>query len=146
MSKDFFDIGYLAHGSGVQKKGYAALKSSSVLDILQEFDPVLTGTLPLDIFIEGSDLDILRYAVDLAVFEKLLTSHFSKYADFTIQKIEVEGIHSVIASFRANGFDFEIFGQPVPTRQQLAFRHMLIEDQILQQNGEEFKHKIINLK
>jgi Domain of unknown function (DUF4269) len=146
MSKDFFDIEYLNHGSEVQKKGFAALKVTGILDILHEFDPVLAGTLPLDIFIQGSDLDILCNAVDLSAFEHLLATHFSKNDDFTIHKTSVKGTKSVIVRFHAEDFDFEIFGQPIATRNQLAFRHLLIEDKILQMKGEEFKGKIIALK
>jgi Domain of unknown function (DUF4269) len=146
MPKDFFDIEYLIHGSAFQKKGYAVIKNTGVLDVLHEFDPVLAGTLPLDIFIKGSDLDILCYALDLSAFEKILITNFSGYSDFTIHKTEVKEINSIIARFNALGFDFEIFGQPVPTRNQLAFRHLVVEDKILQMNGEEFKSKIVALK
>jgi Domain of unknown function (DUF4269) len=146
MSKDFFNIEYLNHGSEVQREGFAVLKNTGILDILQEFDPVLAGTLPLDIFIQGSDLDILCHAVDLSAFEYLLDSHFSKYLNFTTHKTSVKGTKSVIARFHAEDFDFEIFGQPIATRNQLAFRHLLIEDKILQMKGEEFKRKIIALK
>jgi hypothetical protein len=146
MPKDFFAIEYLLYGSELQRKGYAAIKNTNVLDTLYEFDPVLAGTLPLDIFIKGSDLDILCYAIDLSTFEKILITNFSEYSDFTIYKTEVKEINSVIARFHVLEFDFEIFGQPVPTRNQLAFRHLLVEDEILQTHGEEFKSKIIALK
>ncbi len=119
MPKDFLDIEYLLHGSALQKKGHAAIKNIGVLDVLHEFDPVLAGTLPLDIFIKDSDLDILCYAVDLSAFEKILFTNFSEYSDFTIHKTEVKEINSVIARFHAMQFDFEIFGQPVPTKNHL---------------------------
>jgi len=146
MSEHFYDIEYLRDGSELQKKGYAALKNSGVMEILHDFDPVLAGTLPLDIFIEGSDLDILCYAIDLPAFEKLLTTHFSGYSDFVIHKTEVRGVNSVIARFRAQEFDFELFAQPIPVRNQMAFRHLIIEAKILEMKGEEFKNKIIALK
>jgi hypothetical protein len=146
MLKDFFDIEYLRHGSELQKRGYEALTNIGVFNILHEFDPVLAGTLPLDIFITRSDLDILCYAVDLSYFEKLLTLHFSKYPDFILLKTVVKGTNTVITRFHAEGFDVELFGQPIPTRNQLAFRHLIIEDKILQLKGEEFKRKIVVLK
>lgn len=146
MVKDFFDIRYLLNGSEVQKSGYNALISIDIFDILHEFNPVLAGTLPLDIFIKGSDLDIICNVADLAAFEKIMITYFSKYANFEIDIKEVKGINSIISRFHTQDFEFEIFGQPIPTHYQLAFRHLLIEDKILQMKDEAFKSKIIGLK
>lgn len=44
------------------------------------------------------------------------------------------------------GFPIEIFGQNKPTTQQNAYLHMVAEYKILQEKGEKFKQKIIELK
>ena len=41
---------------------------------------------------------------------------------------------------------FEIFGQNIPTEKQNAYRHMLIEKEILNERGIEFRNKIMELK
>jgi len=43
-------------------------------------------------------------------------------------------------------FPIEIFAQNKPTIEQNAYRHMIAEYKILQEKGEEFKEKIIDLK
>lgn len=52
----------------------------------------------------------------------------------------------MIANFQIDGFAIEIFGQNLPTRQQVSYRHMLIEYEVLIQKGESFRQKIIDLK
>lgn len=53
---------------------------------------------------------------------------------------------SVVCNFKTDDFEIEIFGQNIPPKQQNAYRHMLIEHQILQEKGEGFRLKIIELK
>lgn len=40
----------------------------------------------------------------------------------------------------------EIFGQPVPTKQQMGYRHLIAEHKLLMKHGETFRQKIIKLK
>lgn len=50
------------------------------------------------------------------------------------------------ANFFINDFEFEIFGQNIPTELQNAYRHMLVEHKILQEAGGDFRTQIIELK
>jgi len=145
MAIDFFTIDYLKQGSPIQQSGYAALIKSNVLDLLKKYNPVLAGTLPLDIFIQGSDLDILCFAPDLSMFEKDL-QHFSAEKDFRVSKKQVNDALSLVCNFKFHGFEFEIFGQPIPTLDQHAYRHLLIEHAILEREGNVFRDAIIDLK
>lgn len=45
-----------------------------------------------------------------------------------------------------DGFEVEIFGQTTPTRSQFAYRHMIIEYNLLNKYGEAFRQQIIELK
>ncbi|MEQ1584910.1 MAG: DUF4269 domain-containing protein [Cyclobacteriaceae bacterium] len=146
MATDFFNIGYLKNGSEIQQEGFAVLEKTNILELLKSFDAVLAGTLPLDIFIAGSDLDILCYALDLTLFESYIVKHFSHHTGFMIDRSTVNGIESVISEFHVSGFDFEIFGQSIPTRKQTAYQHLIIEEKILTLNGAEFRNQIIALK
>ncbi|MEN8225687.1 MAG: DUF4269 domain-containing protein [Bacteroidota bacterium] len=56
MMKDWRNISYLNQGTLIQKSVYAAISSCMVLDILNEFDPLLAGTFPIGIDIPASDL------------------------------------------------------------------------------------------
>lgn len=45
-----------------------------------------------------------------------------------------------------DGFEIEIFGQTIPTKQQFAYRHMMVEHNLLNKYGEVFRQQIIELK
>lgn len=134
---DFFDITYLSKGSTIQQAGYRAIISSGVLNLLKDFNPVIVGTLPLDLFTYSSDIDIICYAPDLEKLQPLLREATRK---------QLGGVDSVIASFEHDKFEFEIVGQPVQVTEQVAFRHMMTEWNILSANDNAFKAKIMELK
>ncbi|MEI9918610.1 MAG: DUF4269 domain-containing protein [Bacteroidota bacterium] len=137
MTRDFFDLSYLSKGSAIQQAGFRAITDSDILNSLKEFSPVVVGTLPLDLFISTSDIDIICYFSDLERFESQLKHSTRK---------DLNGITSVISNFDFDGFEFEIVGQPIPVREQFAYRHMVIEWDILEEKGEVFRREIISLK
>ena len=59
MNVDFTTIEYLKHGNKKHKRAYLDLKKHTILDKLLAFNPILTGTIPIDIDIPNSDLDII---------------------------------------------------------------------------------------
>jgi hypothetical protein len=75
-----------------------------------------------------------------------LQHHFGTETGFRIAVKTKRGTETVVAGFVSGGFVIEIFGQPAPVQQQNAWRHMLIENAILQEQGEEFRRQIIGLK
>lgn len=147
MLIDFFDISYLSRGSAIQRKGYDAITSSGILDSLKEFNPVVAGTLPLDLFTAKSDIDIIcefkdgEQLVDTLVdVLDPITTHFH------IDRKALSGIDSVVANFEYEGFQFEIVGQPIDVKEQLAYRHMVVEWHILAANDDAFRKRILALK
>jgi hypothetical protein len=137
MTPDFFDLTYLSKGSAVQQAGLRAITDSGIMNLLKEFSPVVVGTLPLDLFVSTSDIDVICYFSDIETFESRLSNPSRR---------NLNGIESVISNFDFNGFEFEIVGQPIPVREQLAYRHMLIEWDILESRPESFRKEIIKLK
>jgi Domain of unknown function (DUF4269) len=146
MTIDFHDIKYLLAGSEIQKAGHRAITNTRVFELLSEYQPVLVGTLPLDLFIEKSDLDIICFANDLYAFTNKLTESFGNASQFEIEKTEINKVNAVIARFESEGFAFEIFGQPLPVQSQIAYRHLIIEHKILLEEGSQFKKEILHLK
>ncbi len=134
---DFFDLTYLSKGSAIQQAGYRAIVSSGIMDVLKDFNPVVVGTIPLDLFTYGSDIDIICQFNDVSKFQSVLREPSRK---------KLGGIDSVVASFERDKFQFEIVGQPVPVTEQKAFRHMVIEWNILASKDKDFKTKIMELK
>lgn len=142
----FNAIDYLKTGSATQQKAYDVLVSNAIIKKLQQYGPVLAGTIPLNIDIEGSDLDILCCFDNANEFAAILRTHFSGYSRYKLKQTEFNGVFSIIANFYADGFDVEIFGQPIPVEQQNGYRHMIVEYNILNEKGEEFRREIIRLK
>jgi len=113
---------------------------------LAEFYPVLVGTIPINIDIETSDLDIICYWIDKMVFTEKIQSNFNNEDKFIIRDTFINNQETVIASFETAGFKIEIFGQNIPVREQNGYRHMITEYEILQSKGENFRREIIKLK
>ncbi|MDQ8004659.1 MAG: DUF4269 domain-containing protein [Pedobacter sp.] len=143
---DFLTIEYLKNGNERQKSAYQTLVTHQLFEKLKPYNPILTGTIPIHIDIETSDLDIICYWEDKQEFVGTLKRLFKLEKDFQIRDMKISDQDSVVCSFKVDDIEVEVFGQNIPTQQQNAYRHMLIEHQILQEKGEDFRLKIIELK
>jgi len=143
---DFLNIDYLKSGTARQQKAFEVLNENLILQKLSGFTPVLVGTIPINIAIDSSDLDIACYWKDKNHFIEIVKKNFSEENHFQIYEKEIFGKEAVLANFFTDDFEIEIFGQNSPVQEQFGFRHMIIEATILEENGEDFRHKIIELK
>ncbi|TQI71229.1 uncharacterized protein DUF4269 [Gramella sp. Hel_I_59] len=146
MKENFKNIEYLKIGNSKQKEVYRILKDNLILEKLEKYSPILVGTIPIRIDIEDSDLDIICFFRNLEKFETDIKSNFSKENKFMISNKNINQKKSVVAKFRLENYDFEIFGQNIPTNQQDAFLHMIKENEILKSKDAEFRKSIIELK
>jgi hypothetical protein len=142
----FDTIDYLKNGNPRQQRAYTTLTQHAVLEHLKNFDPILVGTIPINIDIDESDLDIICNSTDLNSFKAIVGSHFKSQEGFKTQEMNLDGMETVVVSFMLDGFKIELFCQPLHTKLQLGYRHMLIECQLLQEKGEGFRQQIIELK
>ncbi len=142
MLPNWHDASYLQTGSPRQRSAFRALTRLRALAALRAHDAVLAGTIPLNIDIENSDLDIICEAHDLTAFTQLVTEQFERHAGFAVEQKIREGIPRVVARFRFADFPVEIFAQPVPVRRQRAFRHMVVEARLLALGGEAARQSI----
>jgi hypothetical protein len=142
----FDNISYLKRGTPKQRQAYEVLTQYQITDQLVDYTPILAGTIPINIDIKNSDLDIICCFANENEFEDYVQLQFGRFSEFTIKHITVNGQETVVANFMADGWEIEIFGQQVPVKQQAAYRHMLIEHHLLNYCGEEFRLKIIFLK
>ncbi|BFM43817.1 DUF4269 domain-containing protein [Flavobacterium sp. CFS9] len=143
---DFTTIDYLKNGNGKQIQAYEVLTQHHILSDIVEFEPLFAGTIPIAIDIESSDLDIICYWKNKTEFIKKLHVTFGNKDNYTIRETVIDNRESIIASFKIDPFEFEIFGQNLPTKEQNAYRHMVIEHEILQSKDENFRSEIIKLK
>lgn len=142
---DFTAIDYLKEGNERQKRAYKILLKDEIFEKLSNYSPLLAGTVPIEIDIEGSDLDIICEIKDCAEFEKFLIQTFENF-DLNIKKSNINDEEFLVCNFESEEFPIEIFGQNKSTIEQNAYRHMIAEYKILKEKGEDFKQKIIELK
>lgn len=143
---NFLDITYLKNGNELQQNVYHLLKTHRVLEILNEYQPIVVGTIPIEINIENSDIDIVGEAIDFDKAESYLIEQFSTYTDFKINQQISNNKACLTCNFFIESFEIEIYLEHKKPTEQNAYRHMLIEAQVLEKFGKEFKNNIIQLK
>jgi len=142
----FDNIDYLKNGDESQQQALSVLKDNRILEKLHGFTPVLAGTIPLNINIDNSDLDILCYWDNQQYFINALRDNFEKYDSFTLQQVVINNIETVLVNFWCDGFEVEVFGQNIPVKEQMGYLHMIAEYGILKHFGKDFRQQIIGLK
>lgn len=127
----FETIDYLRLGNKRQKNAYSAIENLGIMQNLSVYNPILCGTFPIGIDIVGSDLDIIMNVVDFSSFERKVTNLFEKQKKFYIKKTSIRNVPVIKANFIFEEFEFELFGQAQPVKEQYAYLHMIIENSIL---------------
>ena len=140
------DISYLQQGTIRQQQAYRALVSLGIFEALVGLDPVLVGTIPIDLDLPGSDLDIICEVYDLDDFEQVLSAHYPREAGFEIEQKQKWGVSVVVCDFEYGGFPIQVFGQGKPVEQQRACQHTQIEARLLGVAGDKARSAIRSLK
>jgi hypothetical protein len=146
LNSIFENIEYLQYGTKRQRQAYSVLTDNQIFSKLKNFDPILVGTIPINIDIENSDLDIICCYSDLEEFQKYIIDNFTNERNFTINEQSSFDTIAIVANFFLGDFEIEIFAQTIPTKEQFAYRHLIIEHNLLKKFGDDFRHQIINLK
>ncbi|MCC3156222.1 DUF4269 domain-containing protein [Hymenobacter sp. 15J16-1T3B] len=146
--RNWHTIDYLQTGTPRQQAAYAALQQLGILGTLAAYGPVLAGTLPLAVDVAGSDLDLIcqASAAQLPGFGELLRSQYGALPGFELHHTRWQEQPTVVCRFHAAGFDWEVFAQPLPARQQQALRHLHVEHAVLQAGGEAWRRAVQQLK
>ncbi len=143
MYKNWEDISYLKYGNKRQRKAFNCLNKIKILDVLNEYNAVLVGTIPVEIDINTSDLDIICEINDFRKFEERLVFNFDEHKGF---KINYEKDNIIVCNFSVDNLEIEVYATDIPICKQNAYRHMLIEYRLLNYYGFQFKNKVIELK
>jgi hypothetical protein len=146
MSNKWADPSYLATGTPRQVQAFRALEKLGLMAALAPFNPVLAGTVPLDVDIETSDLDILCCARDRDAFEGTIRTAFGHHAGFHTRRIVRDGMPSMVARFVYGGFPVEIFAQSRAVVDHRAYRHLVAEARLLQLGGPSARDDIRRMK
>lgn len=128
---DFRDWSFLAGGSADQRRAFDLLSRHRPFDRLAGQDTGLAGTFPLDIAVDGSDLDILVQADDPFSMAPILDAAFGHQPAYACRPATVADGPALVAAFILDDLPVEIFVQSLPVERQMAWRHMLVEARLL---------------
>jgi hypothetical protein len=144
----WINLDYLQHGTQRQRQTYTVLQALGIWTTLAEFGPVLAGTIPLNIDILGSDLDVLCEVPPAAEqrFSALLRAHYGHLPGFRLSQHLLGDQPSIIGNFAFEGAEIEVFAQAIPAVQQHGFRHLLVEQAVLEAGGETWRQAVQRLK
>lgn len=131
MHMKLLDPVILSRGTASQRKAFETLSRLAIFEKLQPYSPVLAGTYPIDLDIEGSDLDIICASSNLEELSQLLQSTYGSESAFQIEHKVVHNRPTVIVRFRADEFPIEIFAQSQSVMAQDSVIHMLVEARLL---------------
>jgi hypothetical protein len=140
------DIDTLRTGTPRQRAAWRALTSLGIMGILAPFDARLAGTIPIDVDIPGSDLDILCHARDLDALEAVLTTHFATLPRFRCTRKVRYGHPILLCEFSHHDFPIQVYGSPTPVTRQRAWVHLVAEAYLLAQADDSAKAQVRSLK
>jgi hypothetical protein len=136
MEDLFADIAYLAAGNERQQAAYRVLTALGLLEHLAPYNPILVGTVPLDIDTPNSDLDIICQAADIPAWVTEVSQILKGMnITFQVELGEKNAGAQATVSFTHEHFPIELYAESTPSKQQNGYRHMVVEYRILQLLG-----------
>ncbi|SFD93373.1 DUF4269 domain-containing protein [Roseivivax sediminis] len=102
-----------------------------ILTRLAEFTPVVIGTPPLGLATEQSDIDIACTAPNFDRFSAVVRRAFGRMEAFSIRHVSHLSEPATVASFKAMGWEIELFCQRLATEYQWGVRHFRVEARLL---------------
>ena len=112
---DFTKLDYLKVGNDRQRRAYEVLTKYKIFEVLDYYSPILAGTIPIEIDVEGSDLDIIceldfrfeEFFLDDIIWSKMIPNNVDLKADY----LYVNDEKSLVINFKLEDFPIEIFAQ-----------------------------------
>lgn len=117
---------------------------AGLMEVLAAYGPAIVGSMPLGLQLVDSDVDIACVAADLDEFEGTLAEAFQPFIIRTWRRPPAPP--ASVTSLRLSGMLIEVFAQPIPVLRQTAFRHMIVEGQLLRVFGEPLRAEVLRLK
>ncbi len=123
---------FLKYGTRRQRAAYQVLHQLRIWEVLKEFNIRLAGTIPIDVDIEGSDLDLICEASSPHLLISLLKRHYHGYMGYSMNLTPDKVI---VCRFQFDGWPIEIYGAAVKVERQRAWVHMIAEWDLLRKRG-----------
>jgi hypothetical protein len=142
---------HLSVGNQRQQDAYRVLHESGLLFMLSAHAAYPAGTVPIDVDLPDSDLDILCYSEDLNAFQVEMARQLEGIAvngrtEWTYENHVLNQKAYVTCKLSLGLWPVEIFAQATPVYQQHAYLHMQVEWSLLQLWGEAGHREIRRLK
>ena len=102
-----------------------------LLSRLAAFRPVVIGTPPLGLATDDSDIDIACSAPNFDRFSGVAADAFGGEEAFALRHVGHTPDPALVASFRAMGWEIELFCQKIATDDQWGVRHFRVEKRLL---------------
>lgn len=107
------------------------IENLDILTRLAEFRPVVIGTPPLGIATDESDIDIACTCQSFDQFFAVVDRAFGRMEAFSVCNVDHLSAPAAVASFKALGWEIELFCQKVATEHQWGVRHFRVEARLL---------------
>lgn len=148
MPDAFHGLDALQSVSPRGQKAAALLLQHGVWNEFVGFDPIVVGTFPINLDIDGSDIDILCHCPDFDSFEARVQSAFDLFDGFRLHhRPATEHVGAaIVVRFVLDDLPVEVFATGTPSQSQFGFRHMLVEARVIALLGESFASDIRQLK
>jgi hypothetical protein len=122
-----------------------ALRASRILEVLKCFDATVVGTLPLNLAVATSDIDVVCEAHDPNAFADVVWRAYRQFERFQLFRWREEG-RPVVARFALGDWPFELFADLRPVAQQRAWRHFDVERRLLELDDGRLHETITRLR
>lgn len=136
---------YLHRGSPRQGRAAAALEALGVGELPGVREWALAGTVPLEVDLPESDLDVLVCTSEVTAARDVLIAQFGELPQFAAWPHSAE-VGAWCVTFDFQDFLIEFFLQDRALTEQRAFRHLVAEYVLLQRHGPAFRQQIFELK
>lgn len=114
-----------------------------ILAKLRNFSPEFVGSIPIQVDLPRSDIDIVC-TIGPGLMDAL--ESFSRFSEFKLSERDLGGVPSIVCRFLLNNEKVEIVSQPIQSRKQISFLHLEVEKEILRTREDAFRLKVIEEK
>lgn len=121
------------------------IKELQIIEWLAEFTPIVIGTPPLGLATHESDIDIACTSPDFDRFSAVVRRAFDRMDSFAIRRMDHRAAPAAVGSFKAMGWEIELFCQKIATEHQWGVRHFRVEARLLAL-GPHLKDAVMRLK
>jgi predicted metalloenzyme YecM len=123
------------------------LESTNLMAKMAAWRPLFSGSIPLEIDLPGSDLDILLEATDLERDSVAIKKALGRSIDLTWKPaVSSHGGRALIARIKNAPRTIELFLSETPVLRQNSHRHLLSEYLYLLAKGESLRTEVRKLK